>query len=237
MDALGFPLLSLIIFLPLAGAILILSIRGSEEDVARNARNTALFTSVFTFLLSVYLLFTFDRDIATFQLIEKYEWFPSLGISYKVGVDGISIYFVLLSTFLTPLCILASWRSIKKRVKEYMALFLVIDTLMVGTFCALDIFLFYIFFEAVLIPMFIIIGVWGGPRRVYSAFKFFLYTLAGSFFMLIGMIVLYKYTGTSDLPTLMKTDLPLDLQKWLWLAFFASFIVKMPMWPMHPVHI
>lgn len=233
MSSLGFPLLSLIIFLPLAGAFFILTIRGDEEDVKRNARNTALFTSTFTFFLSVYLLGVFDRQNPTFQLVELYSWFPDLGINYKVGVDGISIYFVLLSTFLTPLCILASWKAIQKRVKEYMALFLLVDTLMVGTFCALDIFLFYIFFEAVLMPMFIIIGVWGGPRRVYSAFKFFLYTLGGSFFMLIGLIAIYQYTGTSDLPTLMKTDFPLEMQKWLWLAFLASFMVKMPMWPMH----
>lgn len=231
MDA--FPFLSLLTFLPLVGAFFILTIRGDETIVMRNARWAALYTSGFTFFLSLYLLARFDPEIATFQFIEDKEWLPALGLSYKMGVDGISLFFVLLSTFLTPICILASWHSIKKRVKEYMVAFLVLETLMIGTFCALDTILFYVFFEAVLIPMFLIIGIWGGPRRVYSAFKFFLYTLFGSVLMLVALLALYYKTGTTDIPQLMASPVIREWQIWLWLAFFASFAVKMPMWPVH----
>ncbi|MEC7029305.1 MAG: proton-conducting transporter membrane subunit, partial [Pseudomonadota bacterium] len=175
-----FPILSLMTALPLIGAIFIFMIRGDEATVAQNSKFTAFYTSIFTFALSVYLLGRFDGSSADFQFVERYEWFPSLNISYHMGVDGISLFFVVLSAFLTPICILASWKSVKKRVKEYMIAFLVLETLMIGTFSALDAVLFYVFFEAVLIPMFIIIGVWGGARRVYSAYKFFLYTLLGS---------------------------------------------------------
>ncbi|PJB72987.1 MAG: NADH-quinone oxidoreductase subunit M [Alphaproteobacteria bacterium CG_4_9_14_3_um_filter_47_13] len=228
-----FPILSLMTALPLAGAFFIFFIRGSEEIVARNARYTALYTSIFTFALALYMLARFDGGLADFQFSERYNWFPSLGISYHMGVDGISVFFVALSAFLTPLCILASWESIKSRVKEYMIAFLVLETMMIGTFCALDAVLFYVFFEAVLIPMFIIIGVWGGARRVYSSFKFFLYTLLGSVLMLLALLTLYFQTGTTDIPTLIENPVARDLQMWLWLAFFASFAVKMPMWPVH----
>jgi len=227
------PILSMITFLPLVGAIFILFIRGKEEIVSRNARYTALYTSLFTFGLSLYMLAKFNADIAGFQLVEEYEWFKNLPISYVVGIDGISVFFVLLSTFLTPICILASWKSIKTRTKEYLAAFLILETLMIGTFTALDTFLFYVFFEAVLIPMFLIIGIWGGARRVYASFKFFLYTLLGSVLMLLAMFSLYSFADTSNITELMNVRFPVDMQKWLWLAFFASFAVKMPMWPVH----
>lgn len=231
---LDIPLLSLLTFLPLIGVFFILMIRGgSHETTGRNSRRVALFVSTFNFLLSLYLLYQFDGDTAEFQFVEKQQWFPALNIGYHMGVDGISLFFVVLAAFLTPVCILSSWHSVKKRVKEYMIAFLVLETFMIGTFCALDAFLFYVFFEGVLIPMFIIIGVWGGARRVYSAFKFFLYTLLGSVLMLIGLLVLYMQVGTSDIPTLMENPVVRDLQIWLWLAFFASFAVKMPMWPVH----
>ncbi|MEO1190118.1 MAG: NADH-quinone oxidoreductase subunit M [Pseudomonadota bacterium] len=228
------PLLSIVTFLPLVGALFILLVRGQEENAARNARAIALWTSSITFLLSLFIWFNFERGTADFQFVEEYVWLPDLGLIYKMGVDGISMPLVLLSTLLTPLCILASWDAIKVRVKEYMIAFLVLETLMIGTFTSLDLILFYVFFEAVLIPMFLIIGVWGGPRRVYSAFKFFLYTLAGSLLMLVAILTILFYTGTSDIPTLMESaNLPAGWQIWLWLAFFASFAVKMPMWPVH----
>jgi NADH-quinone oxidoreductase subunit M len=229
----SFPILSLTTFLPLVGVLFILIVRGDEETVVRNARWAALWTSLATFVISLLLWINFDATTAEFQFVEKVEWLPAFNISYHLGIDGISLFFVLLSTFLTPICVLASWTSVTKRVKEYMIAFLVLETFMVGTFAALDFVLFYIFFEAVLIPMFIIIGVWGGPRRVYSAFKFFLYTLAGSVLLLAALLTLYFEAGTTDIPTLIAFDVPAQLQTWLWLAFFASFAVKMPMWPVH----
>jgi NADH-quinone oxidoreductase subunit M len=227
------PILSIVTFLPLVGALLILVLRGEEEAVARNARYLALWTSLLTFLLSLLLWFRFDRASADFQFVETAEWIPAYGIRYHMGVDGISMLFVLLSTLLTPICVLASWEAIRTRVKEYMIAFLALETLMVGTFCALDFVLFYMFFEGVLIPMFLIIGVWGGPRRVYSAFKFFLFTLAGSVLMLLAIIAMYYVGGTTDIPTLMQHGFPAGMQRWLWLALFASFAVKVPMWPVH----
>ena len=228
-----FPILSLVTFLPLVGAFFILLIRGDNDVVARNARMTALWTSSITFFLSLLLWTGFDRKSAAFQFVEKNPWIESFDISYHMGVDGISVLFVLLSTLLTPICVLASWDAIKVRVREYMIAFLVLETLMVGMFCALDFVLFYIFFEGVLIPMFLIIGVWGGQRRVYAAFKFFLYTLTGSVLMLLAILAIYLQAGTTDVPTLLKYALPGDIQYWLWLAFFASFAVKVPMWPVH----
>jgi NADH-quinone oxidoreductase subunit M len=228
-----FPILTLTTFLPLIGALAILLIRGDEKIVARNARATALWTSLATFFVSIFLWVGFDNSTADFQFVEKVAWIPSFGLNYHMGVDGISVFFVILSTFLTPICILASWESIQHRVKEYMIAFLVLETLMVGMFCALDFILFYIFFEAVLIPMFLIIGIWGGGRRVYAAFKFFLYTLTGSVLMLIAILAIYFEAETTDIPTLLKTALDPRMQLWLWLAFFASFAVKVPMWPVH----
>ncbi len=230
----NFPILSLVTFLPIVGALAILIIRSDDIAVVnRNARMTALWTSLITFFLSLYLWVEFDTKTAAFQFVEKAPWIENLGINYHMGVDGISVLFVLLSTLLTPICVLASWEAIRTRVKEYMVAFLVLETLMVGMFCALDFVLFYIFFEGVLIPMFLIIGVWGGERRVYAAFKFFLYTLAGSVLMLLAIIAIYLSAGSTDIPALMKHVLPRVTQYWLFLAFFASFAVKVPMWPVH----
>ena len=230
----SWPILSLVTFLPLVGALLCLIVNGPKEAVDRNCRSVALVTTLATFLISLLLWIRFDPTKAGFQFEEKVAWVPALNIGYHAGIDGISLFFVLLSTLLTPICILASWESVKVRVKEYMIAFLVLETFMVGMFCALDLTLFYIFFEGVLIPMFLIIGVWGGKRRVYAAFKFFLYTLLGSVLMLLAIIAVYWQVGTTDLPTVMeKLDLPFTWQCWLWLAFFASFAVKVPMWPVH----
>src|SRR5579859_5512374 len=226
-------LLSLVTFLPLVGGAFILLMRGEEEAVARNARWAALLTSLITFALSLLLWTGFDSNNGDFQFTESADWLPALHISYHMGIDGISLFFVLLSTLLTPICVLASWEAIHTRVKEYMLAFLILETMMVGMFCALDLILFYVFFEAVLIPMYLIIGVWGGQRRVYAAFKFFLYTLLGSVLMLLAILAVYWQLGTTDIPTAMHAHLPPSLQYWLWLAFFASFAVKVPMWPVH----
>jgi NADH-quinone oxidoreductase subunit M len=233
MNAAGFPLLSLVTFLPLAGAFIILTVRGEEEVVARNARWTALWTSLIVLALSLILWARFDPSTAEFQFVERVDWLGEFGVSYHMGVDGISVLFVLLSTLLTPLCILASWESVQSRVREYMVAFLVLESMMVGMFAALDFIVFYVFFEAVLIPMFLIIGVWGGQRRVYAAFKFFLYTLAGSVLMLLAILAVWFHAGTTDIPTLMTTEFPRQMQFWLFLAFMASFAVKVPMWPVH----
>ncbi|HXQ50466.1 MAG TPA: NADH-quinone oxidoreductase subunit M [Stellaceae bacterium] len=229
----SWPLLSLVTFLPMVGVVAILVLRGDDADVARNARWFALWTSLFDLALAIAVWANFDPARGDFQLLEEAPWLPGFNINYRMGVDGISVFFVLLSSFLTPICILASWNAVKLRVREYMIAFLALETLMVGTFCALDLFLFYVFFEGVLIPMFLIIGVWGGPRRVYSAFKFFLYTLLGSVLMLLALITIYLETGSSDVREALAYDFPGSLQTWLWLAFFASFAVKMPMWPVH----
>ena len=226
------PILSTVTFLPLVGALLILLIRDDGEAARRNIRNVALLTTAFTFVLSLFIWIGFDTNYAGFQMVEKVAWLDS-GISYHLGVDGISMLFVILTTFLMPLCILASWEAIGSRVKEYMISFLILETLMIGVFCALDIVLFYVFFEAGLIPMFIIIGVWGGKRRVYASYKFFLYTLLGSLLMLLAIMAMFWQAGTTDIPTLLAHQFPSSMQTWLWLAFFASFAVKMPMWPVH----
>jgi NADH-quinone oxidoreductase subunit M len=233
MDAVGFPILSLVTFLPLLGVLVILSVRGDEAVVASNARWTALWTSLVTFALSLVLWFRFDTTSPEFQFLEQATWLPEFGVGYVMGVDGISVLFVLLATALTPLCILASWEAVRTRVREYMIAFLVLETMMVGMFCALDFVLFYIFFEGVLIPMFLIIGVWGGARRVYAAYKFFLYTLLGSVLMLLALITVWYQAGTTRIPDLYEFDIPFALQVWLFLAFFASFAVKVPMWPVH----
>ena len=230
----SWPILSLVTFLPLVGAVFCLVVNGPKEAVDRNCRSAALITSLVTFALSLVLWAEFDAAKPGFQFEEKLAWIPSLNIGYHMGIDGISLFFVLLSTLLTPICILSSWEAVQTRVKEYMIAFLVLETFMVGMFCALDLALFYVFFEGVLIPMFLIIGVWGGRRRIYAAFKFFLYTLLGSVLMLLAIIVIYWQIGTTDLPTAFeKLDLPFQWQFWLWLAFFASFAVKIPMWPVH----
>jgi NADH-quinone oxidoreductase subunit M len=228
------PLLSLVIFLPLVGVAFILAIRADDEAiVAQNAKAVALWTSTITFFLSLLIWVQFDPSVAGFQLVEKSPWLPGFDINYHVGVDGISLWFVLLSTLLTVVVVLGSWHSVQSRVKEYMIAFLVMDTLMVGVFTALDVVLFYLFFEGILIPMFLIIGIWGGANRIYAAFKFFLYTLAGSVLFLVAIIYMYLVAGTTDLPTLMRTEFSEAAQWWLFLALFASFAIKVPMWPFH----
>ena len=236
-------LLSLVTFLPLVGAaVLVIFLRGDDSHARLNARRFALLVTTATFVLSLFLLAGFDPDQADFQFVEEDTWFA--GLTYKLGVDGISLPFVMLTTFFFPICIAASW-NIETRVKEYMAMFLLLETLILGVFVSLDLILFYLFFEGGLIPMFLIIGIWGGRDRVYAAFKFFLYTLLGSLLMLVAMIYMYYDAATTDIPRLLMHRFdagPIDLWGWqiaggvqtlLWLAFFASFAVKMPMWPVH----
>src|SRR5215212_11354335 len=226
------PILSVVTFLPVVGALLIYISRGDDEAARRNSRWIAMWTTLITFALSLILVWRFDPSQPDFQFVEKAPWLAST-ITYHMGVDGISLPFVILTTALMPFCIIASWKSITMRVREYMMAFLLLETLMIGTFSALDLVLFYLFFEGGLIPMFLIIGVWGGPRRVYASFKFFLYTLLGSVLMLLAIMAMYWQAETTDIPTLMKYAFPPGMQTWLWLAFFASFAVKMPMWPVH----
>jgi NADH-quinone oxidoreductase subunit M len=225
-------ILSALLIVPVFGALLILLLRGENEANNKNARWIALWTTLITFGLSVYAWAQFDPSNSGFQLVEQHDWFSS-AILYKLGVDGISMPFVLLTTLLMPICILASFGPIEKRVKEYMITFLVLEALMIGVFEALDLMLFYLFFEGGLIPMFLIIGIWGGKRRVYAAFKFFLYTLVGSLLMLLAIMAMYWTAGTTDIEVLLKTAFAPSTQRWLWLAFFASFAVKLPMWPVH----
>nr|WP_319389013.1 NADH-quinone oxidoreductase subunit M [uncultured Cohaesibacter sp.] len=226
------PLLSTVVFLPLVGALIILLVKGDTAIARRNITNVALWTTVVTFLISLLVLSQFDADNPGFQMQEKADWLGA-SIAYRMGVDGISILFVILTTALMPAAIYASRNSITKRVKEYMIAFLVLETMMIGVFCALDLVLFYLFFEAGLIPMFLIIGIWGGQNRVYASFKFFLYTLAGSVLMLLAVMAMYWDAGTTDIVTLLAHPFSQQMQIWLWLAFFASFAVKMPMWPVH----
>ena len=228
-------LLSAITFGPLLGVVLILAMTtgADEKKNAVFASNAALWVSGFIFILSLWLWVDFDRTTADFQFVEETVWIDALGIHYHMGVDGISVLFVLLSTLLTPVCILSARECITHRVKEYMIAFLVLETMMVGMFCALDAVLFYLFFEGVLIPMFIIIGVWGGTNRVYAAYKLFLYTLLGSVLMLVAMLFMFYEANTTSIPELMDHEFAYGVQLWLWLAFFASFAVKVPMWPVH----
>ncbi|WP_434612478.1 NADH-quinone oxidoreductase subunit M [Tabrizicola sp. M-4] len=236
-------LLSIITFIPaVAAAILALFLRGDDAAAQRNAKWLALLATTATFLVSLFVLFGFDPANTDFQFVEEYDWI--LGLKYKMGVDGISVLFVMLTTFLMPLVIASCW-DVQTRVKEYMIAFLLLETLMLGVFCALDMVLFYLFFEAGLIPMFLIIGIWGGKERIYAAFKFFLYTFLGSVLMLVAMIAMYMDAGTTDIPSLLAHNFGSEdmqvlgihvvggLQTLLWLAFFASFAVKMPMWPVH----
>jgi NADH-quinone oxidoreductase subunit M len=227
----SWPILSVVTFLPIVGALFI-AFLGDDEAGLRNTRWVALWTTLITFAISLILVWRFDPSTADFQFVEKRPWLGGT-ITYAMGVDGISLPFVVLTTALMPISILASWTSIQNRVREYMIAFLVLETLMVGTFCALDLVLFYLFFEGGLIPMFLIIGVWGGPRRVYASFKFFLYTLLGSVLMLLAIMAMYWQAGTTDIPTLLHHPFPLALQTWAFFAFLASFAVKLPMWPVH----
>jgi NADH-quinone oxidoreductase subunit M len=227
----SWPILSVVTFLPVVGAIFI-ALLGDDEAGVRNARWLALWTTLITFAISLILVWRFDPSSADFQFLEKRSWLGG-AIYYSMGVDGISLPFVILTTALLPVSILASWTSIQTRVRSYMIAFLILETLMVGTFCALDLVLFYLFFEGGLIPMFLIIGVWGGPRRVYASFKFFLYTFAGSVLMLLAIMAMYWQAGTTDVPTLLHHAFPRTLQTWAFFAFLASFAVKLPMWPVH----
>ncbi|RZW05298.1 MAG: NADH-quinone oxidoreductase subunit M, partial [Rhodobacteraceae bacterium] len=236
-------LISIVTFIPAIGAaIMALFLRGDDEAAQQNAKWLALAATTASFLASLFLLAGFNPQDTAFQFVEEGDWI--LGLKYKMGVDGISILFVMLTTFLMPITILACW-DVKDRVKEYMIAFLVLETLMLGVFCALDLVLFYLFFEGGLIPMFLIIGIWGGKDRIYAAFKFFLYTFFGSVLMLVAMIAMYVDAGTTDIPSLLTHNFGSEtmevmgfqvlggLQTLLWLAFFASFAVKMPMWPVH----
>ena len=226
------PILSLTIFLPLLGVIVILLIKDDENSI-NNIKKVALWTTVGVFLLSLLIWLQFDNSNPGYQFQEKFRWFNDFNFYYHIGIDGISLFMVILSTFLTPLCILASWESIKKRVKEYMIAFLILETVMIGMFSSVDILLFYIFFEVVLIPMYLIIGIWGGDRRIYASFKFFLYTLLGSVLMLIAIIAIYRLTNSMSIGDLQGNYFAKNVQMYLWLAFFASFAVKIPMWPFH----
>jgi len=225
-------ILTVVTFLPLVGAAFIFLIRGEDDIAVRNTRFVALWTTIITFIVSLVIWVKFDASTSAFQFETKTEWLGG-AITYHLGVDGISMLFVILTTFLMPGCILASWGPVKERVKEYMIAFLVLETLMIGVFVSLDLVLFYLFFEGGLIPMFLIIGVWGGPRRVYASFKFFLYTLLGSVLMLLALMAMYWSAGTSDIPAMLEHTFPAAWQPWLFLAFFASFAVKLPMWPVH----
>lgn len=227
------PILSLTTFLPLVGALFILLIRGEQEAVARNAKSVALWTSIITFIVSLFILTGFDPSNPGFQLVEEVAWLPAFNIAYIKGVDGISIWFVMASTLLTPICVLASWDAVEKRVKEFMIALLVLETMLIGMFTALDFVLFYLFFEGVLLPMFLLIGVWGGPNRVYAAYKFFIYTFIGSVLMLLAILAMYLTAGTMDMRVMVDYPFPSNMQIWLWLAFFIAFAVKTPIWPAH----
>ncbi|HWR89870.1 MAG TPA: NADH-quinone oxidoreductase subunit M, partial [Dissulfurispiraceae bacterium] len=231
MEQLTYPILSTLIFLPIAGAFAILLVPRSQEGIAKWL---ALYISFAAFLLSIPLFTDFNKATASMQFVERFQWVPAWSIYYTLGIDGISVLFVLLSTLLTILCVTVSWTAITDRAKEFYAALLLIEGSMIGVFCSLDMFLFYIFWEAMLIPMYLLIGVWGGPNRIYAAIKFFLFTLVGSVLMLIGIIVLYFYTGKSfDVLRMMTTNYPYWLQLILFWAFFAAFAVKVPMFPVH----
>ena len=225
----NFPILSTLIFLPLVSSFFIFLSKNQNNN---SSIYVSLFSSIATFLLSLFLWFSMDLDLPDFQFVEEQSWINDF-IKFKLGVDGISILFILLTTFITPLCILSCINSIKERLKEFLIAILVLETLMIGVFCSLDLVIFYLFFEAGLIPMFIIIGVWGGPKKVYSAFKFFLFTLLGSVLMLVAIIAIYWLTGTTDITQIYEIKIPNEYQNLLWLAFFSSFAVKTPMWPVH----
>ena len=226
------PILTLITFLPLVGVFFLLLTRGNEIFVNKTSGTVSLITSGVTFAASLFALNNFDYSDPNFQFVEEQKWIFDF-VNYKVGIDGISLCFILLTAFITPICILATINSVKHRLKEFLIALLLMETMMIGVFCSLDLFIFYLFFEAGLIPMFLIIGIWGGEKRVYSAFKFFLYTLFGSIFMLVSIIFIFFDTGTLDVEKLLSIDINKDYQKYLWLGFFASFAVKTPMWPVH----
>ena len=226
----NFPILSTLIFLPLISSFFILLTKDKKYN--NSSIYISLFSSIATFFLSLFLWYSLDINSSEFQFVEEKSWINNF-IKFKLGIDGISILFIVLTTFITPICIISCVNSVKIRVKEFLIAILILETFMIGVFCSLDLVIFYLFFEAGLIPMFLIIGVWGGPRRVYSAFKFFLFTLLGSVLMLVAIIVIYWLTGTTDITQIYEIKIPKEYQNILWLAFFSSFAVKMPMWPVH----
>ena len=226
----NFPILSTLIFLPIISSFFIFLSRSQKNN--NSAIYVSLFTSIATFFLSLFIWYSLDQGSSDFQFIEEKSWINDF-IKFKLGIDGISILFIVLTTFITPICIISCINSVKVRVKEFLIAILILETFMIGVFCSLDLVIFYLFFEAGLIPMFLIIGVWGGPKRVYSAFKFFLYTLLGSVLMLVAIIFIYWLTGTTDITQIYEIKIPKEYQNILWLAFFSSFAVKMPMWPVH----
>ena len=226
------PILSTVTFLPLVGVLLLVFTRDDTDDGRQNVMIISLITTIITFLLSLLVWHNFDGTSADYQMVEQYYWLGK-GISYHIGVDGLSVMFVVLATFLMPFGVLTSWKAITRHTREYMIAFLILEVLIVGVFVSMDLVLFYVFFEASLIPMFLIIGVWGGPRRIYASMKFFLYTLAGSVFMLVGILVMYAEVGTTSIPVLLAYKFSPEMQYWLFLAFFLSFAVKVPMWPFH----
>ena len=227
------PILSLLIFFPFIGALVILLINKNDQSYEKKVKEIGLWVSIINFLLSLILLYSFDKTESQFQFIENFKLINDLGIYYYLGIDGISLSFILLTTLLIPICIITSWNKISKNVSYFIALFLIIECFLIGVFSSLDLFIFYIFFEGSLIPLFLIIGIWGGSNRVYASYKFFLFTIFGSLLMLLGIIILYFYSGTSQLTLLINTNIPFILQIWLFLSFFASFAIKIPMWPFH----
>ncbi len=228
----NFPILSSITFLPLIGAFFIFLTKSDKGEKNSGAINISIFTSFINFFITLFLWYSFDNQTSNFQFIEEISWISGF-IKFKFGIDGISILFILLTAFITPICIISCINSVKTRLKEFLIALLVLETFMIGVFCSLDLVVFYLFFEAGLIPMFLIIGIWGGPRRVYSAFKFFLFTLLGSVLMLVAIIAIYWITGTTDVTQIYEIKIPPEFQYLLWLAFFSSFAVKLPMWPVH----
>jgi len=229
----NFPILSAIIFIPLIGALFILVTKGEHKNIVKNSKYVAIFSSLANFFLSIFLWYSFDTSTSEFQFVEEKNWMEGF-INFQLGIDGISILFILLTTFITPICIFSGINSIRFKLKEFFIAILVMETLMLGVFCSLDLVLFYLFFEGGLIPMLLIIGIWGGPKRVYAAFKFFLFTLLGPVLLLIAIISIYWITGTTDVIKLFDIRIPQDYQYLLWLAFFSSFAVILPMWPFHP---
>ncbi len=228
----NFPILSSITFLPLIGAFFVFLTRSEKQEKNIGAIYISIFTSFVNFFITLFLWYLFDNNTSDFQFVEEIVWISGF-IKFKFGIDGISILFILLTTFITPICIISCINSVKTRIKEFLIAILVLETFMIGVFCSLDLVVFYLFFEAGLIPMFLIIGIWGGPRRVYSAFKFFLFTLLGSVLMLVAIIAIYWITGTTDVTQIYEIKIPPEFQYLLWLAFLSSFAVKLPMWPVH----
>ena len=229
---LNIPILPLLILVPLIGLIFVL-LSVEEDENSIQAKKSALWTSIINFLISLYIPLNFEKDIPHFQFVNSFSWLNNDNLKFSLGIDGISLPFIMLSTLLIPMCVFFLWNSKTKKIKSYLSCFLLLECFLVGAFSAIDLFSFYIFFESILIPMYLIIGVWGGERRVYSAYKFFLYTFLGSVLMLVAIIFLYQEFGTTDIPSILNLNLPFYIQIWLWLAFFSSFAVKIPMWPFH----